>query len=396
VTVLVDPPNAPGHGRLWSHVASDDSFEELHSFAATLGIPRRGFDRDHYDVPAEWYDRMVAAGATPVSSRELLDRLRRAGLRRPKMWTPVPRRVGAPLLRPPRLRDGDLVAVVQPAGPVDSGRVAAGVEVLRGWGLEVRADGATSGATSGMTLPYLAADDDGRAAELVAAWTDLDVKAVWAARGGYGTQRLLELLDWEVLSSSSPRLLVGFSDLTALHQAVAARLGTATLHAPGVAALADADAGTREHVRRAVMSCTPVELQGTPGGTGTAEGVVVGGNLTLLATSVGTPSAQPARDGIAVLEDVGEAPYRLDRALTQLLRSGWFDGVRGVGLGAFTRCGDPALVRRVLDERLAPLGVPVVHDLPFGHVADNRPVPLGAAATLDAASGSLSVRSCLR
>ncbi len=82
--ILVDPPNAPGHGRLWSHVASDASFEELHAFARGLGIPERGFDRDHYDVPAEWYEKVVASGAAPVSSRELVARLVAAGLRRRK------------------------------------------------------------------------------------------------------------------------------------------------------------------------------------------------------------------------------------------------------------------------------------------------------------------------
>jgi muramoyltetrapeptide carboxypeptidase len=266
------------------------------------------------------------------------------------------------------------------------------VDVLRGWGLEVRPVTEPPGGA----LPYLAADDEHRAAELVAAWTDLDVKAVWAARGGYGTQRVLDLLDWELLGASSPRLLVGFSDLTAMHQAVAARLGTATVHAPGVAALADAGPGTRDQVRRAVMGCDPVELRGTPGGAATAQGVLVGGNLTLLATSVGTRFLHPARDGIAVLEDTGEAPYRLDRAVTQLLRSGWFDGVRAVALGAFTGCGEPALARRVLEERLAPLQVPVVHDLPFGHVPDNVPVPLGAMGVLDQATGTLTVRSCVR
>ena len=84
MTVLIDPPNAAGHGRLWSHLASDASYDELHAFARTLGIPERGFDRDHYDVPAEWYDRVVAAGAFPVTSRELVARLVRAGLRRRK------------------------------------------------------------------------------------------------------------------------------------------------------------------------------------------------------------------------------------------------------------------------------------------------------------------------
>ncbi|WP_460834989.1 DUF4031 domain-containing protein [Nocardioides hungaricus] len=82
MTILIDPPNAPGHGRLWSHLASDASYDELHAFAATVGIPPRGFDRDHYDVPTEWYDEVVAAGALPVTSRELVARLRAAGLRR--------------------------------------------------------------------------------------------------------------------------------------------------------------------------------------------------------------------------------------------------------------------------------------------------------------------------
>ena len=84
MTLLIDPPNAEGHGRVWSHLASDTSFEELHGFARSLGIPERGFDRDHYDVPAEWYDDVVAAGAEPVSSRELIARLHAAGLRRRK------------------------------------------------------------------------------------------------------------------------------------------------------------------------------------------------------------------------------------------------------------------------------------------------------------------------
>ena len=89
MTILIDPPNAAGHGRLWSHLASDASYDELHAFARTLGIPERGFDRDHYDVPAEWYERVVAAGASPVTSRELVVRLIGAGLRRRKGARPA-------------------------------------------------------------------------------------------------------------------------------------------------------------------------------------------------------------------------------------------------------------------------------------------------------------------
>ena len=116
----------------------------------------------------------------------------------------------------------------------------------------------------------------------------------------------------------------------------------------------------------------------------------------MLASGVGTSLVRPAVDGVALLEDVGEQPYRLDRALTQLLRSGWFDQVRGVALGSFTACGDPDLVRTLLLERLGPLGVPVVHDLPVGHAPDDLPVPLGVRARLDAAAGTLDLDRGLR
>ena len=118
MTLLIDPPNAPGHGRMWSHLASDSDFEELHRFAAALGIPPRGFDRDHYDIPAERYDDVVAAGAVPVSSRELITRLKAAGLRRRKAEALAPKVSGRSLIRAERLRPGSRVVVVAPAGPV--------------------------------------------------------------------------------------------------------------------------------------------------------------------------------------------------------------------------------------------------------------------------------------
>ncbi|MEZ5097086.1 MAG: hypothetical protein R2731_13880 [Nocardioides sp.] len=130
-------------------------------------------------------------------------------------------------------------------------------------------------------------------------------------------------------------------------------------------------------------------LPGRPVVQGTASGVLVGGNLTVLAASAGAREVRPARRGIALLEDVAEQPYRLDRLLTQLLRTGWFDGVHGVACGSFTDCGDPAQVRRLLTARLGPLGVPLVLDLPIGHGPANHPVLLGRPATLDGSAGTL-------
>lgn len=394
MTLLIDPPNSPGHGRLWSHLASDESFDELHRFASRLGIPQRGFDRDHYDIPAERYELVVAAGAVPVSSRELIRRLEAAGLRRRKAQVLRPRRPGQSLVRARRLRPGDTVAVLAPAGPVPLDRLDAGLEVLRSWGLAVREMPHLRGRLD--DLGYLAAPDASRAADLMAAWCDPDVAAVFCARGGYGVHRMVDLLDWETLAAAGAKALVGFSDVTALHQAFAARLGVSTIHGPVVTSLGAGDEVSRSHLRallfepESALVLTPEPV--TTLVPGRAEGVLVGGNVALLAAEVGTPTAVPAAECIAVLEDVDESPYRLDRMLTHLLRSGWFDGVRGVAVGQFSGCGSEASLRRLVEDRIAPLGVPTLFGVPIGHADRNLAVPFGVPAVLDADAGTLTLR----
>ncbi len=241
-------------------------------------------------------------------------------------------------------------------------------------------------------LPWLAGSDEERAGRFTAAWTDPEVRAVWAARGGSGTHRVLDLLDWPALAAGTPKLLVGFSDITALHEAVGSRLGVATLHGPVVTQLGDGDPASATATRAAVLDGAAAGLRGSGVVPGVAEGVLVGGNLTVLAAGLGTPCSRPAAGGIALLEDVDEQPFRLDRVLTQLLRGGWFDEVAGVALGQFTRCGDPEVVRTLLRRRLEPLGVPVVEGLSVGHVASNLPVALGIPAELDGGAGALTVQ----
>jgi len=390
MNLYIDPPNTAGHGRMWSHLASDESFEELHRFAESLGIPGRGFDRDHYDIPAERYAEVVEAGAVPISSRELVGRLHAAGLRRRKRSGTA--RAARALLRAHRLHRGDTVAVVAPAGPVPEERLAAGLEVLAGWGLEVRVGPHVHGRHP--DADYLSAPDADRAADFMAAWTDPNVQAVICARGGYGVQRMVDLLDWAAIAAAGPKVLVGFSDITALHQAFAARLGMSTVHGPVVTSLAR-DSDSAEHLRtllfepEALGSLTPVPTETMV--PGSAEGPLTGGNLALLAASAGTRDWSPARGAIAVLEDVGEEVYRLDRLLTQLLRAGWFDGVRGIVLGRFTESGNPADIVRLAQDRLAPLGVPMVREAAIGHDRTNLAFPLGGPARLDADEGTLTL-----
>ena len=288
---------------------------------------------------------------------------------------------------PGGLRAGDRVAVVAPSGPVDAGRLGAGVAWLRGLGLEV-----TLGAHVHDRRGFLAGDDAARAADLQDAWCDPDVSAVLCARGGYGAVRVLGHLDWTALAAAGPKLLHGSSDITALHAAFGARLGAATSFGPMVAGLlADPDPATAASARGALCGAPAPVTGGHALVPGRVAGPLTGGNLSLLVSLLATPYAPPpARGRVVLLEDVTEAPYRIDRMLTQLLLAGWFDGAAGVALGSWTDCGDPGELYGVLAERLGGLGVPVAAGLPIGHGAPQHTVMLGAEAVLDADSGTLT------
>ncbi|MEV5433392.1 LD-carboxypeptidase [Streptomyces sp. NPDC052701] len=299
-----------------------------------------------------------------------------------------------PLLRPSRLAPGARVAVVAPSGPVPEERLQAGLDVLRGWDLDpvVGPHVLDRHAEFG----YLAGSDADRAADLQSAWCDPSVDAVLCARGGYGAQRVVDLLDWEAMRAAGPKVFAGFSDITALHEAFATRLGLVTLHGPmaaGVDFLKEARA--QEHLKATLFAPETVRVIAS-GATalvpGRARGVTLGGCLSLLAADLGTPHARPsAAGGLLCLEDVGEETYRLDRCLTQLLRAGRLDGVRGILLGSWARCGPYERVRALLADRLGHLGVPVAEEFGFGHCDGALTLPFGVAAELDAEAGTLTL-----
>ncbi len=284
----------------------------------------------------------------------------------------------------PALRPGAHVRVLAPASPFPEEPFARGLAALReryhvSLGASLRARDA-----------YLAGPDAARLADLSAALADPEVDAIVAARGGYGVTRLLPSLEVAAIARR-PRLLVGFSDLTALHAAWA-RAGLRSVHASMVTGL-----GRGGEAERAawVAACEgappgPIEGRGAIRG-GVAEGPLVGGNLAVLCALLGTPFAPPLDGAIVLLEDVGEAPYRVDRMLTQLRQAG-LRRARGVALGEFTACAardDGREVPHVLADRLGDLGIPVLAGLPVGHGADNAPLPLGAPCRLDADRGAL-------
>ncbi|WP_050766658.1 LD-carboxypeptidase [Janibacter sp. HTCC2649] len=294
------------------------------------------------------------------------------------------------LTRPPRLVAGDRVVVVSPSGSSPKDRIATGVAMLRDWGLEVEV--APSAGARSDRFGYLAGDDEARARDLQEAWCDPSVAAVLCARGGYGVQRLLEHLDWDAMRAAGPKVLAGYSDITALHSAIATHLGLVSLHAPMVATEVFVnDERSAEHLRLTLFE--PEETQTLSSDTaralvpGQARGVTVGGCLSLLAAELGTPTGLPSAAGaVLLLEDVDEKAYRIDGYLTHLLRSGWLDGVAGVAVGSWQGC-EP--VEELVHDRLSALGVPILWDLGFGHCPSTLTVPLGVTVTLDADAGTL-------
>ena len=289
------------------------------------------------------------------------------------------------MILPPPLRPGDLVAVIAPSSPFDAALGWKGLGFLRER-YRLRFDRGIF-ARSG----YLAGDDARRSAELEAALRDPEVRVILAARGGYGASRFAHSLPWRALAEN-PRWIVGFSDVTALH-VEASNVGIASLHASHLTALGVSHARTRAAFIEALESPGRTRVFGglTQIFGGQAEGVIVGGNLTMLHACAAAGRLSIPRGAILFIEDVGERPYRIDRMLTTLVVGGHLDGVAGVAVGDFTDCAsgpDGVGVSDVLERTLGSLRVPVVRGLPCGHGVVNEPLVLGARARITEREGA--------
>jgi muramoyltetrapeptide carboxypeptidase len=278
--------------------------------------------------------------------------------------------------------------VVAPAGPVAPARLRAGTDRIRSWGVEV--DVMPSVLAGHEQFNYLAADDKARAEDLRKAWLDPQYAAVFCARGGYGVQRMIEYVDLDELVAV-PKWFVGFSDITSLHEPLNAR-GLVTIHGPMASVVEQLDVPeVRERLRALLFEPETVSDLLAPRGArtvvgGVAEGRLRGGNLALLASSVGTPTYAPP-SGVVILEEIHEEAYQADRLLTQLLRAGWFEQVTGLVIGDFSQGGEG--LDETIRERLEPLGVPMVEGAAIGHEAWNLAVPLGLPVRLDATARTL-------
>jgi muramoyltetrapeptide carboxypeptidase len=347
------------------------------------------------------------------------------------------------LIQPALLKPGDTIMFIAPAGSLDKKRTKLAIKRLkeRGYKIKHRDDLFDEDG-------YLAGSDERRAEELMQAFTDPEVDAIFPGTGGYGTTRILDMLDFDVIRKN-PKLFIGFSDITALHNAFNKKAGFITYHSPNpmwglgsddnlkpfaekyfFRAVEQSDQNSEDYV----IDCTGYGEekdkkvpQPTAIGHGKARGRLVGGNLTLLAALEGTPYAIDTTDAILVVEDVGEAPYRIDRMLQQLKTNGKLANLRGVVVGQFTdteptvskldkfiarmkkywrhiqrlfikvpepkpRKTDPRFTAEgVLKQYFEPLGIPVLMNFPIGHVTMNCTLPLGGEVEIDADKASLTV-----
>lgn len=306
-------------------------------------------------------------------------------------------------IRPPRLRPGDTIGLVDPASatwePVD---VAIVEESLAALGFRTR-----RGEHLLARRGYFAGTDEQRAADLNAMIRDPGVRAIHCIRGGWGSARLLPRLDFAAFARS-PKILVGYSDITALLLAVHARTGVVTFHGPvGVSpwnpfnvgwfrrVLVEAEAVTFENVKEVPEDAlTQIEHRVQTITPGVARGPLLGGNLTVLTALLGSPYLPDWNGCILFLEDVQEAPYRVDRMLTQLRLAGVLERARAVIWGTCTKCNPgegfgSLTITDVLDDHVKPLGVPAWQGAMIGHIDRQFLLPVGAEVEVDAAAGTI-------
>ncbi|QWU44234.1 LD-carboxypeptidase [Bacillus sp. NP247] len=298
------------------------------------------------------------------------------------------------MIYPNALKKGDTVMIIAPSGPPTLENVLKGVNVLQEMGLSV-----TIGKSVYEKYGYLAGSDQVRLDDIHEAFTNTEVKAVFCVRGGYGSARLLPYIQYEIIQRN-PKIFWGYSDITALHTAFSRYAELVTFHGPmieelgkGIDSLSLSSFNQLFHPYSSILYASECIV---PSSACTATGTLVGGNLAVLTSVIGSPYEISTANTLLLLEDIGEEPYRIDRMLNQLLLSGKFNECNGV---IFSSCHDcnpskpSQSLQTILYEYFMPYDIPVLFGLPIGHISPNIGIPLGATATINTNNKTLSISS---
>ena len=301
------------------------------------------------------------------------------------------------MIKPKRLQAGDTIGLIAPSSPIAEGKVEAGVKKLMEMGFKVEI-----GKTAYSNYSYLAGDDELRAKEINDMFCNKDIDGIICLRGGYGTPRILNLLDYEMIKNN-PKVFVGYSDITALHTAFNQLSDLVTFHGPMVAS--DMSGNFSDFSRRSLLNTifnedfNPLIENESKGivtiNPGIAEGPIIGGNLSLLVSTIGTPYEIDTKGKILFIEEIGEYTYKLDRMITQLKLSNKFEDVEGIILGNFNNCvpeeeGEFTL-EELIDDLIKPLNKPTISNLQAGHCEPVITIPFGVDTRLDATNGEITI-----
>jgi muramoyltetrapeptide carboxypeptidase len=284
-------------------------------------------------------------------------------------------------VRPPRLKPGDTIGIVAPAGPFDPEKFMKGKTVLEDMGFQTFFSEEIF-----QKHGFLAGTDIQRADQVNRLFADSTVQAIFCARGGYGSMRILSFLDFETIQTHS-KIFLGFSDISALLSVFYDQCSLVTFHGPVVTTLTKATEKTIMAMKTALTSDMPLELIPEDGKVvkpGVCSGPVAGGNLTTLCHLIGTSYAPNLKGKILLLEDVGEMSYRIDRMLTQMKLAGCFNGIAGIILGSFKDCGHQNEIVEIFKNIFEDADIPILAGFDMGHGEHNLTVPMGLDATLDA------------
>lgn len=297
-----------------------------------------------------------------------------------------------PLLKVPPLKRGDTIGMISPAsslpGEEDYDKIAATIE---GFGFQVKI-----GTHARDHYGYLAGTDENRAADLNAMFADPEVNAILPFRGGWGSNRLLEYIDYEAIRQN-PKMLIGFSDITTLLLAIYARTGLVTYHGP--VGKSEWTTFTRSYFRKGVMQSQPFRMQSkkdiTTLRSGRAAGTLLGGNLSVLTSMLGSAYLPRWRNSILFLEDVGEDVYRIDRMMTQLRLNGVLEQINGLIFGQCTNCGVSSghhfTLEQMLKDHIKEYEIPAFVGANIGHIDDMFTLPIGIRAEMDADTGTIGL-----
>ncbi|MDL2263515.1 LD-carboxypeptidase [Synergistaceae bacterium OttesenSCG-928-I11] len=306
---------------------------------------------------------------------------------------------------PKALTHDSRVAVLAPSSPAPAKKIDDAVQAIRSMGFEPVVYPSCTGSTP--ERGYLAAESDAvKISDIHAAFSDPSVDGILCMRGGSGAGRLIRHLD-ATLIAANPKVFVGYSDITILHAFIARNCGFVTFHGPMATTddIGDPASPTRASLLRALTDPAPLGAVQNPDGRpleclspGRATGALVGGNLAVMCTTVGTVAEIDTKEKIVLIEDVDEEPYSIDRMLNHLINAGKLVDAAGIVLGSFTRCDPPErhpdrTVGVVFRDVLAPLGIPIVSGLDVGHDKTNLTLPLGAEVRLDADLGEIAVEN---